>query len=373
MRAAYASAGIAPDTVSLLECHATGTAVGDGAEVRSLGEIFAGCRDVPIGSLKSNLGHLITAAGAAALLKVLSAMRAEERPPTLHVDSPLDALSSGPLRVLQAVESWENSGPRRAAISAFGFGGNNAHLVVEAWTPSSSTVAMSERRAFDERDTEADVAVIAMDMRVGRAASTELVDSALASSASLVDAGEARAADFDLDLTGMRIPPADLLAALPQQTWLLDAVTSLAGSGGAIDRLPKERTAILVGLQCDAEVARCGLRFRREGAVSGPRTDTSITAAVTVGCMPNMVANRVGHHLGLEAPSFTVSAEEASGTMALDLAVRALRATCRVSPSSVRPRAPCCPRIAALRATPASCSSSNDLWTRVVTVIASSP
>jgi 3-oxoacyl-(acyl-carrier-protein) synthase/3-hydroxymyristoyl/3-hydroxydecanoyl-(acyl carrier protein) dehydratase len=337
MRAAYASAGIAPETVSLVECHATGTAVGDGAEVRSLGEIFAGCRDVPIGSLKSNLGHLITAAGAAALLKVLSAMRAEERPPTLHVDSQLDALSSGPLRVLRAAEPWENSGPRRAAVSAFGFGGNNAHLVVEAWTPSSSGFVMTARRPFDDEGRagarpqvpkrDADVAVIAMEMRVGRAAATELVDAALATSASLADAGEARAADFDLDLIGMRIPPADLLAALPQQTWLLDAVTSLAGGGGVIDRLPKERTAILVGMQCDAEVARCGLRFRREGAVSGPRTDTALAAAVTVGCMPNMVANRVGHHLGLEAPSFTVSAEEASGTVALDLAVRALRAS----------------------------------------------
>jgi 3-oxoacyl-(acyl-carrier-protein) synthase/3-hydroxymyristoyl/3-hydroxydecanoyl-(acyl carrier protein) dehydratase len=334
MRAAYASAGIAPETVSLVECHATGTAVGDGAEVRSLGAIFAGGRDVPIGSLKSNLGHLITAAGAAALLKVLSAMRAEERPATLHAAAPLDELSAGPLRVLHAAEPWDNDGPRRAAVSAFGFGGNNAHLVVEAWTPSSSAVAMPGRRALDdERGTdarapalgdEADVAVIAMDMRAGRAASTELVDAAVAARASLVDAGEARAEDFDLDLAGMRIPPADLLAALPQQTWLLDAVTSLAG--GAIDRLPRERTAILVGMQCDAEVARCGLRFRREGAISGPRTDTPLTAAVTVGCMPNMVANRVGHHLGLEAPSFTVSAEEASGTVALDLALRALRA-----------------------------------------------
>jgi 3-oxoacyl-(acyl-carrier-protein) synthase/3-hydroxymyristoyl/3-hydroxydecanoyl-(acyl carrier protein) dehydratase len=324
MRAAYASAGIAPETVSLVECHATGTAVGDSAEVRSLGEIFAGCRDVPVGSLKSNLGHLITAAGAAGLLKVLSAMRAGERPPTLHADVPLDELSGGPLRLLHAAEPWPDDRPRRAAVSAFGFGGNNAHLVVDEWTSSSTAAAMPGRA--DVPTQHADVAVIAMAMRVGNAASTDRVDAALAAGASLVDGAEARASEFDLDLAGLRFPPADLLAALPQQTWLLDAVTSLAERGAAIDRLPRERTAILAGMQCDAEVARCGLRFRREGAVSGSRTDEPITAAVTVGCMPNMVANRVGQHLGLEAPSFTVSAEEASGTVALELAVRALRA-----------------------------------------------
>ncbi|MCA9719929.1 MAG: polyketide synthase, partial [Myxococcales bacterium] len=63
LTAAYARAGLRPADVSLLECHATGTAVGDLAELRSAAAVFAGCRDVPMGSLKSNMGHLITAAG----------------------------------------------------------------------------------------------------------------------------------------------------------------------------------------------------------------------------------------------------------------------------------------------------------------------
>src|SRR4029077_17398312 len=65
LRQAYRQAGLAPHDISLMECHATGTALGDGVELETLRAVFSGCEDVPLGSLKSNLGHLITAAGAA--------------------------------------------------------------------------------------------------------------------------------------------------------------------------------------------------------------------------------------------------------------------------------------------------------------------
>ena len=94
MRAAYAAAGLLPADISLLECHATGTAVGDAVEVRSAARVFAGAADVPIGSLKSNFGHAMTAAGIAGLLKVLGAMAAGVRPPTLHADEPLALLGA---------------------------------------------------------------------------------------------------------------------------------------------------------------------------------------------------------------------------------------------------------------------------------------
>src|SRR5262245_845835 len=104
LAAAYETAGLRPADVSLLECHATGTSVGDATEVRSSAAAFAGCREVPIGSLKSNLGHLITVAGMAGLLKVLAAIRHETRPPTLHADDPIAALSASPFRLLQRAE-----------------------------------------------------------------------------------------------------------------------------------------------------------------------------------------------------------------------------------------------------------------------------
>ncbi|MCH9685297.1 MAG: polyketide synthase, partial [Deltaproteobacteria bacterium] len=133
LRQTYASAGLDPAQVSLLECHATGTLVGDTTELRSSATVFAEASDLPIGSLKSNIGHAITAAGVAGLIKVLEALRHQQRPPSLHTDTPAAALSDTPFRVLRALEPWttrDSATPPLAGVSAFGFGGNNAHLVV---------------------------------------------------------------------------------------------------------------------------------------------------------------------------------------------------------------------------------------------------
>ena len=145
MRLAYDMAGVAPRTVSLVECHATGTPVGDVEEVRSMARIFADNPDVPIGSVKSNVGHLLASAGVGGLLKVLGAMRAGIRPATLAAEEPLAELRGTGLRVLNEAEQWP--GLRRAAVSAFGFGGADAHLVVDAWDGAeSAAVAVPRRR-----------------------------------------------------------------------------------------------------------------------------------------------------------------------------------------------------------------------------------
>ncbi len=144
MRAAYTRAGWNPQDVDLIECHATGTPVGDAVEVASLKELWgadaSADRSCVIGSVKSNIGHLLTAAGGAALTKVLLAMQHETLPPTANFNTaqPGMALESSPFRVLSAAQSWQRRSeatPRRAAVSAFGFGGINAHLLVEEWLP----------------------------------------------------------------------------------------------------------------------------------------------------------------------------------------------------------------------------------------------
>ncbi|MEO5727175.1 MAG: polyketide synthase, partial [Byssovorax sp.] len=131
MRLAYAAAGLAPSDVGFVECHATGTPVGDATEIRSLADVFAGCSDVPIGSLKSNLGHLITAAGGAGLIKILGSFTAGTIAPTIHAGASIAELAGSPVRLATEAEPWRATGRRIAAISAFGFGGNNAHLLVE--------------------------------------------------------------------------------------------------------------------------------------------------------------------------------------------------------------------------------------------------
>ena len=146
MRAAYREAGWSPGDVDLIECHATGTLVGDAVEFQSMQRLWeteqAPARGCVIGSVKSTVGHLLTAAGAAGVVKVLSAMRAEMLPPTANFSTPgpnVD-LARSPFRILSRAEKWERrtpQTPRRAAISAFGFGGINAHLLLEEWNETA--------------------------------------------------------------------------------------------------------------------------------------------------------------------------------------------------------------------------------------------
>jgi acyl transferase domain-containing protein len=142
MHAAYREAGWKPSDVDLIECHATGTPVGDSVEFQSLKSLWnsGGWRSgqCVIGSVKSTVGHLLTAAGAAGVVKVLSAFQARMLPPTANFTTPAPGLdfAGSPFRILNRGEVWQRRDertPRRAAVSAFGFGGINAHLLLEEW------------------------------------------------------------------------------------------------------------------------------------------------------------------------------------------------------------------------------------------------
>jgi acyl transferase domain-containing protein/acyl-CoA synthetase (AMP-forming)/AMP-acid ligase II/acyl carrier protein len=134
MRAAWQAAGCATATASYIEAHAAGTAIGDALEAASLAEVFADANDLPVGSVKSNLGHTFAVSGLAGLAKVLLALRHEQLPATLGCEQPSAraGFDRGPLRPLTAARPWpRGSEPRRAGIDAFGLGGTNVHLVVE--------------------------------------------------------------------------------------------------------------------------------------------------------------------------------------------------------------------------------------------------
>ncbi|WP_373069481.1 beta-ketoacyl synthase N-terminal-like domain-containing protein [Gemmatimonas sp.] len=330
LRAAYAESGVSPRDISLVECHATGTVVGDGAEVRSMREVFTEARALPVGSLKSNVGHLITASGAAAVIKVLAAMRHQVRPPTRTAEAPIDELADGMFRLLRDAEPWEapaGGAPRRAAISNFGFGGNNAHLILEEWTNMVPAASARVTPVAQVAASGGAIAVIAQSVRTG-ATGTRFTD-AVFNIGAAADGALARGATTDtiaLDAAGLRFPPNDLKATLPQQTLLLSMAQEMTA---VLDRLPRERTSVLMGMQCDAEVARHAIRWCGArpwvAALPASLANDPLTAASVVGCMPNIVANRLSHQFDFRGPSYTVSSEELSGIGALDIGARALR------------------------------------------------
>lgn len=144
---AWRAAGLDPATVDLVEAHGTGTPAGDAAELETLARFF-GAPGRPadragLGSVKSMIGHAMPAAGAAALIKTALAMFHGFLPPTLHVEEPHEALAQTRFRTVDEAEAWDGKA-RRAGVNAFGFGGINAHVVLES---DSDPVAVSHMRS----------------------------------------------------------------------------------------------------------------------------------------------------------------------------------------------------------------------------------
>jgi phthiocerol/phenolphthiocerol synthesis type-I polyketide synthase E len=135
---AHAVAGIDSSTVSYVECHGTGTPLGDPIEIQGLRTAFGvsdATRAAPcvLGSVKSNIGHLEVAAGIAALIKTILCLKNKAIPATLHFTSPNPELrlEQSPFVVQSKYGPWEWDGVRRAGVSSFGVGGTNAHVVLE--------------------------------------------------------------------------------------------------------------------------------------------------------------------------------------------------------------------------------------------------
>ncbi|MEU7005577.1 amino acid adenylation domain-containing protein [Streptomyces sp. NPDC046332] len=133
---AYRDAGVDPESVSYVEAHGTGTPIGDPVEVRSLGHAFpprANGRLRLLGSVKSNVGHLLNAAGMPSLVKVVLALGHRRLPPSplQGVPAPGLDLAGAGFALVEEVRDWEEPGPLVAGVNAFGFGGTNAHAVLE--------------------------------------------------------------------------------------------------------------------------------------------------------------------------------------------------------------------------------------------------
>ncbi len=152
---AYRNADFAIEDIAFIEAHGTGTAVGDPIEATAIGEVLGAGRahPLPIGSVKSNIGHLEPASGVAGMLKALIALEQRSLPPTLHVDTRNPHIDFERLNLSPASEAVPlGAGTLRCGVSSFGFGGTNAHIVMasapvptpfDAWQPEPEALTIS--------------------------------------------------------------------------------------------------------------------------------------------------------------------------------------------------------------------------------------
>ncbi|MDY6935445.1 MAG: beta-ketoacyl synthase N-terminal-like domain-containing protein [Spirochaetota bacterium] len=344
IRQAYDISGLSPEDISLIECHATGTPIGDGVEIRSIMRAFEGLKQIPIGSIKSNMGHPITVSGIAGILKILGALKHGIRPPTLHVEEPLEIINDSPFRLLTEPEPWDSENPRRAVVNNFGFGGNNAHIIIEEWDKTLNNKPKKRKRTPKTNNEE--IAIVGIGVMAADLIGAENFAQALFTGESRLrkhdgDDPSGFTESYQLPMMGLRFPPADLEQTLPQQLLVLkstfEAITD-------VESLPVERTGALIGMGCDGEVARSSACWRLpqwvdswKGSIQFSDVEDWISRArdhinpfrkapSIVGAMPNIVANRLCSQFDLRGPSFTISSEEISGMRCLEIAVRALRA-----------------------------------------------
>ncbi|MEJ2198142.1 MAG: polyketide synthase, partial [Desulfuromonadales bacterium] len=379
MRAAYKQAGWSPSDVDMIECHATGTPVGDVVEFSSLKSLWGDkgwqAGQCVIGSVKSNIGHLLTAAGSAALMKTLLAIRERTLPPTANFAQPAKGvdLEQSPFRILQQPKPWKSrkqGQPRRAAISAFGFGGINAHLLVEEWVPQKPVKSsVAYHPSFKKKPQP--VAIVGIGAHVGPWSSIDSLRSRLLGGGPEQETeppsrwwGAEQSHWFKsrgLDQTDFkgyfvkaanavpgkfRIPPKEIEEMLPRQLLMLKVADEALQDAG----LKKEDllfTGVFIGTGLDLNATNFSFRwgvqkFARRWAeqlgleltdaelnewivalrdAAGP----ALNANRVMGALGSIVASRVAKEFRIGGPSFTLSSEDNSGLRALEVGVRALQ------------------------------------------------
>jgi len=355
METAYRHAGWRPTDVDLIECHGAGTPKGDLTELTSLNRLWQGSDwqpgQCPIGSVKSNIGHLLTAAGAAGLIKVLLAIEHGSLPPSAQFDNPPpnSPLRKGPFRVQTAPAQWSRrrgATPRRAAVSAFGFGGINAHVLVEEFLPAPERFRRPQKRAAAvetvQEVTLPPAAIVGMGTFVGPLSTLRQFQLAVFNGHSVIGGRPASRRHRRVRKTAkpglpalsgayleevriepgeFRIPPGELPDILTQHLLMLKAAAQALTDAGFGPGFDHTRTGAVIGIDFDFEAANFDLRWvSGEHDAFGP----PLTAARTLGALGSMVASRVAREFRLGGPSFTVSGEETSGLHALQIGLESL-------------------------------------------------
>lgn len=337
LRQAYAIAGIDPQSIDYIDCHATGTQLGDTRELESINEFFNN-RAITVAALKANIGHALSSSGIAALIRMLEAIRHKQLPPTLLQGTPSTIFSSSNLHTLSEPAEWKKNddSPRRAALNAFGMGGNNAHIIIEEWQQNRPPI----NAVHFKKESKEDIAIVAISCRVGKCDNVDSYAEHLLNCTALHadsnDYAERKFSAIPLPIIGLRFPPIDLKQTLGQHLSILEVGSNAFNQ---LKHLPKDKTSVLIGMQCDPEMCRPIMRwslplmFNAYG-IEPPKSWTKRardqvchldTSAVIVDGMPNVPASRLSMQFDCLGPSLSVCSEELSGTQGLNIAINWLQ------------------------------------------------
>lgn len=371
LKRAYDDAGLAPDAVEYVECHASGTPLGDKTELNSMEIFYYGHATPRIGSVKSNVGHLLTAAGMASMMKLILSMTHNEIPATVGVQHPLasqdGAFAAGQIVTESAAwqpapQSAPQPAPRRAGVNAFGFGGVSAHVILEAnegqqVNPVNATHTPKDniRMAITGMDAHFGpldgLDAFARAIYDGETAFIPLPESrwkGLQNQPELLKRfglADGRAPDgayigeFELDFMKYRIPPNPADEPIPQQLLLLkvadnairDAGLSEGGNVAVLIALGTElalhqyRGRADLNWQMEAALKDAGINLSPEQTAELQRIakDSLLSPAQVnhyTSYIGNIAASRISALWDFNGPGFTISAEENSAVKAIEAA-----------------------------------------------------
>ncbi|MBK8023915.1 MAG: PfaB family protein [Chloroflexi bacterium] len=340
---AYAD-GIDPHSVQYIECHASGTPLGDKTELNSLDEFFGGSAVLPkLGAVKANLGHLLTVAGLASILKVLLSMQHHQIPATIDVEQPLSSGRFGAEQIVRRNTPWTDA-HKIAGINAFGFGGVSAHLILQS--PS----AVATRPAATTSKPR--LAIVGMDAQFGGCDGLEAFARTLyAGEQQFIplppkrwkgladDAPLAAYIDsFEIDFLRFKFPPREDDQPTPQHLLLL----KVADNALQAAQLPEDgNVAVIVVLETELSLhqyrsrldlswqikdslARQGYQLEADfseveqiakDALSPPAQVNQYTSYIG-----NIVSSRVSALWNFSGPAFTLSSAENGVYKALEVA-----------------------------------------------------
>lgn len=369
---AYSAANTLPANIEVIECHATGTPLGDKVELASMERFFedklAGSAVPLIGSAKSNLGHLLTAAGMPGIMKMIFAMRSGRLPPSINLSAPI----SSPKGLFSAknlpteLHAWPDKAGndrRHAGVSVFGFGGCNAHLLLESYVPTN-TSSKRQQSAATVSYQHTPLNIIGLASHFGPLSSINALDNTINAKQDafiplptkrwkgldkhpeiLANFGlpsvpqGAYIDQFDFDFLRFKVPPNEDDRLISQQLLLIKVADEAIRDANL---KPGGKVAVLVAMETELELhqfrGRVNLHtqladsLKKQGitltqaeylALEKIAMDSVLDAAKLnqyTSFIGNIMASRIASLWDFNGPAFTISAAELSVARCIDVA-----------------------------------------------------